>query len=267
MSVAIRAPSACFWAPCGFAASPQPHPPARGGAIRAPVAPRPEGGGGRPPRSLRYAAASESVGAGYALNPPGTPPAAGRADSRRPARGVQSRGPATRVRPLSGSLPARSTPRAGRPARNGRGRCTGWSPPPPPPAAAAEPPNDRTPLRGYRSALAPPGRRLGRGHKAPSPLHPLPLSLLRYGLDGRPAGCVEFRIMTLRSPSCARVAALAVLAVATASGCTSRWAVRGNVDLTGDATAASIAPQKDPLLADPRPEPPLDPATAQGGES
>lgn len=56
----------------------------------------------------------------------------------------------------------------------------------------------------------------------------------------------------LRPPGLALVA-LVVIALATITGgCTSRWAVRGNVDLTGDASAANLSPQKDPLLADPR---------------
>jgi len=43
-------------------------------------------------------------------------------------------------------------------------------------------------------------------------------------------------------------------------GCTSRWAVRGNVDLTGDGTVAPIDKQATALHADPWPRPTPAPA-------
>ena len=59
-----------------------------------------------------------------------------------------------------------------------------------------------------------------------------------------------------RLPRCALVALSVLPLLALNGGCTSRWAVRGNVDLTGDATAAGITPQAKPVLADPRIETP-----------
>jgi len=61
--------------------------------------------------------------------------------------------------------------------------------------------------------------------------------------------------MTQCPPRCPRVAPLVLLAALAVAGCTSRWAIRGDVDLTGDGSAAALTQQSDPLLADPRPEP------------
>lgn len=66
--------------------------------------------------------------------------------------------------------------------------------------------------------------------------------------------------MVRKSAGCALVALGLAVAVVALAGCTSRWAVRGNVDLTGDGTAAPIGEQATALHADPWPRPEQTPA-------
>lgn len=51
---------------------------------------------------------------------------------------------------------------------------------------------------------------------------------------------------------CALVAPMLVALAAVLAGCTSRWAVRGDIDMTGDASMGELVEQPEPLLADPR---------------